>query len=466
MTMTYPEFLDSKTQLGGFHGFDPIFMPEEHLFDFQVSLSDWIIRKGRGAVYADTGLGKSRMELVFGENVVRKTNRPVLLLTPLAVGPQMIAEADKIGVDAVRSTDGKFPSGARIVVSNYERMHYFNPADFAQVLGDESSCIKDFKSKRKAQVTEFMRTLKYRGLFTATAAPNDWPELGTAAEALGELGHQDMLSRFFTNKGRTLNPYRTLPRGGKQLDENKWHLKPHAERYFWRWVCSWARACRKPSDIGPFSNDRYDLPPLTRRMHVAKARNLADGFLFEMAAENLRDQAKEARRTLEDRCEKAAELASDVKAPSVLWCHLNDEGDLLEKLVSGAVQVSGADRDEVKEEKLIAFTNGQITKLVIKPEIGGFGLNWQHCWHQTYFPSHSFERMYQAWRRLWRFGQTHEVIVDLVTTEGGADILENMQRKAANADMMFSRLVELMNDALGIQRSVDYSHQEQIPSWL
>lgn len=399
------------------------------------------------------GLGKTPQLLVWAQNVVMHTNRPVLVLTPLAVSGQTVREADKFGVDAQQSRDGKFSK--KIVVTNYEKLHLFDPADFCGVVCDESSCIANFDAKRTAAVTEFMRTLPYRLLCTATAAPNDYIELGTSAETLGEMGYSDMITRFFKQQKKG---------GNHAWNRDTYYLRPHAARDFWRWVCSWSRACRKPSDLG-FDDGKFLLPPLTTTEHVIQANKIRPGFLFDMPAVTLEEQGEERRRTIKERCEKVAELLSHDR-PGIAWCRLNPEGDLLEKLIPGSVQISGSDSDEAKEEKILAFVSGQYRVLVSKPQIVGYGLNLQHCAHMTFFPSHSFQQYYQAVRRCWRFGQSSPVQVDVVTTAGGRVVLANLQRKAENADEMFANLVRPMNDHLNIARSNPFTQKAGLPSWL
>lgn len=457
---TYDDFLRRKSQCDAFSGFEPIWMPE-FLFDFQKALVEWAVRKGRGAILADCGLGKTAQELVWAENVVRKSGKPVLVLTPLAVASQIVREGEKFGVDCRRSSDGRMPTGARVIVTNYQRLHHFDPQRFAGVVCDESSILKCFDGRLRADITHFMRKMPYRLLATATAAPNDFVELGTSSEALGDLGHMDMLGRFFKNDTKTLHIH-----GSKVGDftSARWRFKSHAEGHFWRWVCSWARACRRPSDLG-FDDGRFRLPPLVTRETVVKASRPADGFLFEVAAENLQEQREEQRRTLKERCEAAASLLCG-DGPGVAWCQLNAEGDLLEELIPGAVQVSGSDPDEKKEEAFDAFAKGEARVMVSKPSIAGFGLNWQHCGRMTFFPSHSFEQYYQAVRRCWRFGQERQVTVDVVTTEGGAGVLGNLNRKAEQAERMFGRLVSLVNEAVRIGRGAYGEFREELPSWL
>lgn len=465
----YGEFLERKTQLGTFDGFEPVFLPE-FLFDFQKAIVEWAVRKGKAAIFAYCGLGKTPMQLVWAENIVRKTNGRVLILTPLAVSHQTVAEAEKFGIEASRNH-------GKIVVTNYERLHYYDPSSFVGCVCDESSILKSYDGKRRGEITEFMRKMPYRLLATATAAPNDYVELGTSSEALGELGHLDMLQRFFrhvdnisVSGGATSgHQFRFKHKeraeafhGGKSL----WRFKGHAEQEFWRWVCSWARALRRPSDMG-FDDGRFILPPLVEKEYEVHSTTLADGMLFALPAVGLKEQREERRRTIEERCEKVAELCgTQADGQSLVWCHLNDEGDRLEELIPDAVQVSGDDADEAKEEKFLAFARGETRVLVTKPKIGAWGLNFQNCAHVTFFPSHSFEQYYQGVRRCWRFGQKRPVKVDIVTTEGEKSVLKNLQRKAEAADRMFSNLVGEMNNALQVERGRAFNEREKVPAWL
>jgi hypothetical protein len=452
MIDTYHTFLNRKVSEGSDGGFTPVFMPS-FLFDFQASMVEWAVRKGRAAILADCGLGKTAMGLTWAENVARHTGKPVLYLTPLAVGAQTIREAEKFGIEATHSREGQV--SGRIVVTNYERLHYFDPADFAGVVCDESSILKSLDGERRQQITAFMRKTPYRLLQTATAAPNDYMELGTSSEALGYLGHMDMLGKFFT---KSTGKFRF--RG----DDDTWRLKGHAEIPFWRWVCSWSRAMRRPSDMG-FDDATFELPPLTETEHVVKTAVLADGMLFALPAVGLKDQRDERRRSLNDRCAAAAELVNGTGEPAIVWCHLNDEGDTLTRMIAGAVQVSGADSDEMKEDKFADFVDGKARVLVTKPKIGAWGLNFQHCAHMVTFPSHSFEQYYQSVRRLWRFGQKRPVTVDIVTSEGERYVLENLQKKQQKSSEMFSRMVDEMGRAMGVTLS-DSTKKIEVPSWL
>lgn len=453
----YGAFLRAKSQRGADGGFEPVWMPD-FLFDFQRAMLGWSIRKGRAATFADCGLGKTPMGLVWAVNVAMETGRPVLYLTPLAVASQTVREAEKFGIDGVVQARDGMVSG-RVLVTNYERLHYFNPADFAGVVCDESSILKSFAGERRGEITAFMRQVPYRLLQTATAAPNDYIELGTSSEALGYMGHMDMLNRFFKND---LN---NSAQGRMRGEVIKWRLKGHAEEPFWRWVCSWARAMRRPSDLG-FDDATFRLPPLNEVEHLVEADTLADGMLFALPAVGLKEQREERRRTVKERCDRVASLVNNTGQPALVWCHMNEEGDTLESLIPDAVQVSGKDSDDRKEDRLGAFAQGRARVLITKPKIGAWGLNFQHCNHVTFFPSHSFEQYYQAVRRCWRFGQKRAVKVDIVTTEGERGVMRNLQRKADQADDMFSRLVAEMNNALAIERANNMTKKVQVPSWL
>ena len=451
--MSYSEFLETKSQFDTDVGFEPTWVPD-FLFDFQRELVSWAVRKGRGLILADCGLGKTPIQLVWAENVIRKTNKPVLILAPLAVGPQTVREGEKFAIECSRSLDGKVQPN--ITVTNYERLHYFDPDDYAGVVCDESSAIKHFSGSRQREVTEFMRTIPYRLLCTATAAPNDYIELGTSSEALGQLGRMDMLSTFFKNDENSNHPIWWGAR---------WRFKQHAELMFWRWVCSWTRAARSPSDLG-FANGAFELPPLSVSETVVKASRPLDGMLFQLPAISLDEQRQERRQTITERCAKAAEMV-DHDRPAVIWCHLNDEADLIERLVPDAKQVAGRHTDEEKEETFLAFSGGDLRVLVTKPKIGAFGLNWQHCAHEVFFPSHSFEQYYQGVRRCWRFGQENPVHVDIITTEGELGVLKNLQRKAEAADKMFDRIVAEMYNATHIDRSTARPDvTTEVPAWL
>lgn len=425
----YEKFLLNKQQLSGNFGFDPVYIPNR-MFDFQKYIIEWAIRKGRAGIFADTGLGKTLIQLVIAQNVVQKTNGNVLILTPLAVAFQFLDEAKTIDINIEHSRDGKFKS--KIVVCNYERLHYFNSNDFEAVILDESSILKNFDGAFKTQITEFMKKIKYRFLSTATPAPNDFIELGTSSEALGYLGHMDMLSKYFTNKENTLRP----------MDiGSKWNLKPHATDAFFRWVNSWSMSVKKPSDIG-FSDEKYVLPELIKNIHKVKNENnliINDQVLmFNDNAKSMTEVREEQKATIEKRCEKAVELAYG--KISVYWTNFNKESELLNELDKDAVEIQGSMSIDRKEDILLNFAKGNIKRIITKPKMTSFGLNWQHCNHTVYFPTWSYEQYYQAIRRFHRFGQKRNVTVDLVLSDGQERVLEALELKTQNAIELQQRL--------------------------
>lgn len=463
--LDYQKFIEDKSQLGGDGGFDATFVPD-FLFPFQKSLLTWAVKKGRAAILADCGLGKSPIQLCWAQNIVEKTNKPVLILTPLAVGSQTVREAQKFDIEAKQSRDGQINS--KIVITNYQQLGKFDWKDFGGVACDESSILKNFDGEIKSAITEFMKKIQYRSLYSATAAPNDYIELGTSSEALGEIGYMDMLARFFKNAQNSLHPSVYRHRGmdyNKFNESAKWRFRGHAEKDFWRWVCSWARAVRKPSDLG-FSDKGYILPKLETIEHIVKANSTSDGYLFDLPAVGLAEQRAERRRTMRERCEMAARLVSDTKKPAICWCHLNDEGHMMEELIADSVEVDGNDSDEFKEETFDAFAKGELRVLISKGVIAGYGLNWQHCAHQTFFLSHSFEQYYQCVRRSWRFGQKNPVRVDVIASEGEQGVLSNLNRKAAAAETMFEKLVELINNELKIEKKTNNSSEIIKPNWI
>ena len=452
---TYADFLVDKSHAVNRTGFRPTYRPS-YLYDFQSLLLDWSVEKGCAAILADCGLGKSPLQLAWAQNIIEATNKPVLIVTPLAVSSQTLRESEKFSIQASRSQDGHLPSAPQVIITNYERLPHFRPSDFAGMVCDESSILKNFDGVTRQAITDFMRKMRYRLLCTATAAPNDYIELGTSSEALGELGYTDMLTMFFKNDEGTISPLSY---------SSKWRFKPHSARAFWRWLCSWARAVRTPADLGcPIG--RFALPPLTERVSLVECSRPLDGRLFVSPARNLQEQRWERRATLQERCERVAAIHMSHNRPAVAWCHLNDEADTVTDLIPGAVQVSGSDEDEDKIEKFDAFQRGQVRVLVTKPQIAAFGLNWQHCADMTVFPSHSYEQYYQLVRRCWRFGQTREVMVDVISTEGEADVLSNLQRKSEAATEMFAQMVSAMHEAMSPTPRRAVIAPVTLPSWM
>jgi len=442
----YKDFLKTKGIKKKTEGFKPLWIPD-FLYDFQKELVEFSIQNGKSALFEDCGLGKTPQQLVWSQNVIKKTNGRVLIVTPLAVSHQTIREAEKFGIKAKRTQNGIIYKG--INITNYERLGYFNPNDFDGIVCDESSILKNFNGKMRKYITNFMNKINYRLLCTATPAPNDFVELGTSSEALGGMTRNQMLGMFFTHDGK---------------NSSQWNLKGHAKKRFWQWVSTWAKAIRKPSDLG-YINNGFILPSFNFHRHIIKSNYKESGLIISPAI-GLHEQRAEKRRTLHLRCEKVASLVPKDK-PCLIWCHLNDEGDLLEKIIPESVQVSGKDNDKDKENKLIGFSKGNIRILITKPKIGGFGMNWQHCSEMMFFPSHSHEQFYQALRRCWRFGQKNEVNCHLIASNRESIVLHNMLRKEQQTVEMYNGIIREMSEfQMGKKEIRPKLNKMEIPKWL
>ena len=436
--MNYNEFIKNKRHTIGEFGFDANFIPSV-AFDFQKEIIERAIKKGRMAIFADTGLGKTLIQLSIAENIVRHTNKKVLIITPLAVGFQFLKEAEdrQITSDIEQTKDGKHTK--KIVICNYERLHLLDSNDFVGVILDESSILKNFDGKIKNQINTFIKKVPYRFLSTATPSPNDFIELGTSSEALGYMGYMDMLSKFFKNNQNSVDS------NNRNIGE-KFYLKPHAEKDFFAWVNQWSIMIKMPSDLG-FNNDRYILPDLIRNKHIVENQSLIDVDgqiqMFTPIAKTMTEVRHEQKQTEDKRCEKAVELAQG--KTSVYWCNTNNESSLLSKLDKEAVEIKGSMNIDKKEEVLLAFANGDIKRLITKAKMTGMGLNWQHCNHTVFFPTWSYEQYYQAIRRFWRFGQTKDVVCDLVISDGQTSVLEALQQKTEKAIKLFENLTKNTN---------------------
>lgn len=435
--MNYEEFLKSKQHLLGSFGFEPNFIPSM-AFDFQQHIIEKAVRKGRMAIFADTGLGKTLMQLSIAQNIVNHTNKKVLILTPLAVGFQFIDEATKLGIDDIeQTTKGKHTK--KIVVCNYERLHYLDSKDFEAVILDESSILKNFDGKIKSEVTAFVKKIPYRFLSTATPAPNDFIELGTSSEALGYMGYMDMLGKFFKNNQNSVDS------NNRNIGE-KFYLKPHAEKDFFAWINQWAMMVKMPSDIG-FSNDRYILPELITNKHVVKNQSLIDVNgqvqMFTPIAKSMTEVRHEQKQTIKSRSEKAVELAKD--KVSVYWVNFNEESTLINELDLDAVEIRGSMSIDKKEDILINFAKGNIDRIITKAKMTGMGLNWQHCNHSVFFPTWSYEQYYQAIRRFWRFGQKNDVTIDVVISDGQTRVIEALEQKTQKAIELHKNLTKAVN---------------------
>lgn len=430
--MEYHEFLKSKQHVKGEFGFEPLYVPEM-AFAHQKHVIEKTVKKGRYANFLDTGLGKTLIQIAVAQNVVLHTNKKVLILTPLAVAFQFIKEAEMMGIDDIEySKDGKHTK--KIVICNYERLHYFNESDFVGVICDESSILKNFDGKIKSQITSFVKKIPYRFLSTATPSPNDYIELGTSSEALGYMGYMDMLTKFFKNNQNSVDST------NRNIGE-KFYLKPHAENDFFAWVNSWCVMVKMPSDLG-YSDEGYILPELKENYHIVKNQSLIDVngqyLLFTPIAKRMTDVRHEQKQTIKDRCEKAVQLAEN--KTSVYWCNFNEESGILKQMDSEAHEIIGSMSIEKKEDILVNFANGNIKRIITKAKITGMGLNWQHCNHSVFFPTWSYEQYYQSVRRFWRFGQKNEVTIDLVISDGQERVMDALRQKTKKAIELQTKL--------------------------
>lgn len=431
--MTYQSFLASKRQSIPDSGFD--IAPSQlnpMLFPWQRDITRWAIRRGRAALFLDTGLGKTIQQLEWAAQIHHHTGRNVLILAPLAVGRQTIMEAKKFGCSApVQSAISQEFVESGITVTNYEKLHKFDTSQFVGVVLDESSIIKSIDGKLKDKILTAFSQTPYRLACTATPAPNDHMELGNHAEFLGVMSRNEMLAMYFTHDGS---------------NTSKWRLKGWAaESRFWEWMAGWSVMIRKPSDIG-YTNDGYDLPPLHIHEHEVNSNMPHNGRLFATEAKTLKEQREARRETIGERAELLATLTNrNVSEPWITWCNLNAESTKAASLVADSIEVTGSMADYKKEEALIAFTEQHHRAIVSKPRIAGFGLNWQHCANMAFLGlSHSYEQFYQAIRRCYRFGQTRPVNVHVIVSDRDSGIVRNIQRKQEDAEKMASGMVEAM----------------------
>jgi len=457
MNTDYQNFLENKRHLLGNFGFKANYIPDI-AFDFQKYVIEKAVEKGRTAVFLDTGLGKTLVQLSIAKNVVNHTNKKVLILTPLAVAFQFVLEAEKLGIEGVEySKDGTFTKD--IIICNYERLHYFNESDFECVILDESSILKNFDGKIKQEVTSFVKKIPFRFLSTATPSPNDFIELGTSSEALGYMGYMDMLGKFFKANNNAVDS------SNRNIGE-KFYLKPHAEKDFFAWVNQWSIMAKMPSDLG-FSDERYKLPKLTINKHVVSNKSVIaiDGQvqMFNIVAKSFNEVRHEQKMTEQERCEKAVELAKG--KTSVYWCNTNNESKILKSLDNEAVEILGSQSIEKKEQILLDFANGKIKRLITKAKMTSMGLNWQHCQHSVFFPTWSYEQYYQAIRRFWRFGQKENVTIDMVISDGQTSVLELLQKKTKKAIQLHRNLTENVNGSFE-HVTKDFKYNIEHPKFL
>jgi len=398
------------------------------LFDFQKRIVEWSLKKGRSAVFAGCGLGKTAIQLEWARLVFERTQEPVIILAPLAVSHQTIQEAAKFKITNVHIVQDQSQIKQGINITNYEKIHKFNAESFSGVVLDESSILKGLDSKTRALLTEnFMRT-PYKMACSATPAPNDFMELGSHSEFLNIMSRAEMLAMFFTHDGG---------------NTSKWRLKGHSRHKFWEWVASWAVVVRTPSDIG-YPDDGYILPSCEITTEIVKMER-DEGALFAIEAVSLNDQRASKRKSLADRVSKCAEMVNSSNDQWIVWCELNDESTALKNAIPDAVEVRGSDTNEHKESALIGFSEGKHRVIVTKPSIAGHGMNWQNC-HNIAFCglSHSYEQFYQAIRRCWRFGQQNPVNVHVIIGEKERPILDNVSRKEKDAEKLWEGVVAVM----------------------
>jgi hypothetical protein len=456
--MDYQEFVQKKYELDvptGLKNPPPL---NDALFDFQKDIVNWALRRGRAALFAGTGLGKTIMSLAWADAIVRSQNCKALIITPLAVAAQFVREADKFGIEAMQvKTGADVKSG--INITNYEKLQHFDLTEFGAIVLDESSILKSYNGKTRNSLIAACKNVPFRLAATATPSPNDFMELGNHAEFLNVMSYTDMLSMFFVHDGSSIQ---------------KWRLKGHAEGEFWRWMCTWSVMLRHPRDLG-YDMPGFDLPALNQTQHTVQVEYApTGGMLFPTEAHTMQERIRARKDTVELRVAKAVELTPSDR-PFVWWCNLNTESEMLAKSIPGAVEVRGSDKEESKEEKLIDFSEGKTRVLITKPSICGFGMNWQHCADTGFVGlNDSFEQVYQAIRRFWRFGQTKPVNAHFIAAETEGAVVANIRRKESDAERMANAMVSHMSDLTSktIRGSVrdrpDYNPTQNIiiPEWL
>lgn len=440
--ITYEELLERKKhhfKSSGFSVDDSDL--NKNLFDFQKSVVKWALRKGKAALFEGTGLGKTIQELSWAEQVHKITNKPVLIIAPLAVVPQTVKEAIKFGIYAKQVFE-KNQVFNGINVTNYERVEKFDTSDFIGVVLDESSILKSFISRTSQMMIETFKDTPYKLCATATPSPNDYTELGTTSEFLGVMRKDEMLSMYFINDVQGKNKP-GQPKGGIG-----WRLKGHSEKEFYKWIATWGMFINHPKDLG-FDDKGYDLPGLEITPIILKSK--ADiGSLFPERAETLTERREARKLSLDDRVKKTIELIEEKPDDQwLIWVNYNDEGEKLRKMIPNSLEVSGSDKPEEKVERFINFSNGNLPILITKPKIAGFGMNWQNCNKMIFMGiSDSFEQFYQAVRRCYRFGQKKEVKVYIVLSEKEMNVLENIQLKQYKHENMVENMRETMKDFL------------------
>lgn len=426
--MDYESFIKNKASSEVAVGFEPVGIGS-HLFDFQKAIVEWACKRGRAAIFADTGLGKTAMQSEWARQVVNHTGGRVLILAPLCVAQQTVEEESKFGTEIQYCRDESQTKGD-IIITNYEMVEKFDIQSYAGVVLDESSILKSHDSKTRAKIISMFSQTPYRLSCTATPSPNDHMELGNQAEFLGVMTAVEMLAMYFVHDGG---------------DTSQWRLKGHGKSRFWEWMAAWSICIRNPADLG-FDGQKYILPGLKIHEHIIPSFEALDGQLFAGLAQTLSERRDAKRKSMADRVKQTASLV-DHDRPAIVWCHLNDESKALASAIPGAIEVTGSMKPEEKEAAIMAFTRGEKRVIVTKPSIAGFGMNWQHCADMVFAGlDDSFESYYQAVRRCYRFGQSSIVNVHLVSAESEGAVKSNLERKQAQANDMASSMVEHMQE--------------------
>ena len=431
--MDYDNFIAAKRRSEKPTGHNPGPL-NENLFDFQHAVVSWAIRRGRAAIFADTGLGKTLMQLAWASEVASHTGHPVVILAPLAVSEQTIEQGLTFGID-VEKHPGSDVFGPKVYITNYEQMAKVDFSSLAGIVLDESSILKSHDGKTRTALIESCQGIPYRLSCTATPSPNDFMELGNQCEFLGVMSRTEMLATYFVNDTG---------------DTGTWRLKGWGASRFWEWMGSWAVVLRNPSDIG-FDGSRYHLPEPIYYEHVVQTEQAGD--LFARPAMTMTERRKAQRDSIEERCKAlAAVVNNDSDEPWIIWCHLNDEAEMLASLIPGSINVQGSDKPEIKAARMMDFSHGKLRVLISKPSICGFGMNWQHCARMAFVGlNDSFEQFYQAVRRCYRFGQKRNVIVHIFTAENEGQILANIKRKEIAHHEMSENMIEHMRDIMNTE---------------
>ncbi len=445
--MNYEDFVAKKRRSEVATGHKPGDL-NEYLFDFQHAIVSWAVRRGRAAIFADTGLGKTLMQLSWADEVATHTGGIVLILAPLAVSEQTIEQGETFGIEVKRVPHGQTPDQPGVWITNYERMDSICFEDLHGIVLDESSILKAHDGKTRQRIIDAAQGIQYRLSCTATPSPNDFDELGNQCEFLGVMSRTEMLATYFVNDTG---------------DTGTWRLKGWGQSRFWEWMGTWSVVLRNPSDLG-FDGSKYILPAPEYIEHVVETEQSGD--MFAKPAQTLSERRKAQRDSIEARCKALADVVNaDTSEPWLIWCHLNDEAELLQSLIPGSVNVQGSDKADYKAEQMLRFSRGELRVLVSKPRICGFGMNWQHCARMAFVGlDDSFEKFYQAVRRCYRFGQKRSVQVHLFTAENEGQILANLKRKEIQHHEMSENMIEhmkdIMNSELAGQANIVDEYQE------